>query len=280
MSAHESLLQESQEKLSEIVKPYQQESNRRQKMVEAILQCIHGAEREDFFQLDELLRSKTAEKLLEDPELQKCDPIFKQLLNYADEKVDQYRIEFIEKLKTLAQESELPIEVDFPRFYVLKGIEGEIDFPGRVTTINKKELKSIDPKKIVSAALKYKRQLYDRPFDPQEFIDSLYSSYTLTLKNAGMNVGELVPIRTFYREHVLLMQSNLFFQNMDKGKFKGYSLEQFSIDLWCYFQANTGGTSDGYSLALRPGRNNSLWLIDPDGEKRQITSLSFNKSSE
>jgi hypothetical protein len=50
-----------------------------------------------------------------------------------------------------------------------------------------------------------------------------------------------------------------------------------AVDIWRYFQAETGGTSRGHALLLRPGRNNSLWLIDSEGEKRQITGISFQK---
>jgi len=71
------------------------------------------------------------------------------------------------------------------------------------------------------------------------------------------------------------LQSRTFFQDMAKGRFKGYTLDQLAVDIWRYFQAGTGGTSEGYGLKLRPGRNNSLWLIDSDGEKRQITGISF-----
>jgi hypothetical protein len=54
-------------------------------------------------------------------------------------------------------------------------------------------------------------------------------------------------------------------------------VDQFAVELWRYFQAGTGGTSEGYALQLRAGRSNSLWLIDSDGEKRQITGISFQK---
>jgi hypothetical protein len=64
---------------------------------------------------------------------------------------------------------------------------------------------------------------------------------------------------------------------MDKAKFKGYSLDQFSVNLWRYFQAGIGGTSDGHVLQLTPGRNYSLWLLDSSGERRQITGISFQE---
>ena len=58
---------------------------------------------------------------------------------------------------------------------------------------------------------------------------------------------------------------------------RGYSVDEFAVDLWRYFSSGTGGTSDGLLLQLRPGRNRSLWLLDSDGERRQITGISFQQ---
>ncbi|MCI5129750.1 MAG: hypothetical protein D3907_14980, partial [Candidatus Electrothrix sp. AUS3] len=91
--------------------------------------------------------------------------------------------------------------------------------------------------------------------------------------------GHPVGIQQFYLEYVISLQSKAFFINMDKSKFRGYSLDQFSVDLWRYFAAGIGGTSNGMMLQLRPGRNNSLWLIDSDGERRQITGISFQEKT-
>ena len=88
-------------------------------------------------------------------------------------------------------------------------------------------------------------------------------------------MGHSVAMQQLYLEYVLSLQSRAFFQDMDKGKFRGYSLDQFAVDIWRYFQAGTGGTSNGYAVQLRPGRNRALWLIDSDGERRQITTIAF-----
>ena len=81
----------------------------------------------------------------------------------------------------------------------------------------------------------------------------------------------------FYLEYVISQQNRAFLQDMDKGKFKGYSLDQLAVDLWSYVQAGTGGTTSGHALQLRPGRNHSLWLIDSDGERRQIAHIAFQE---
>ncbi|WP_339133579.1 MAG: hypothetical protein WGN25_13155 [Candidatus Electrothrix sp. GW3-4] len=275
----ESFLQENQENLNNILRPFQKELNRGQRLADFLKQCVRCLGRDDFLQLEELLSSKIAQNVEEEEVLGECKPLFQTLREYAGEQVEKYRFEFIEDLSRLAEEAELPLEIDFPRFTVLKGIEGEIDFSKRTTSINKKVLKSIDPRRIVTAALRWKKQLYDGPFDPQAFVDSLYATYKKINQQEDAAPGHPVGIQQFYLEYVISLQSKAFFINMDKSKFRGYSLEQFGVDLWRYFEAGIGGTSNGMMLQLRPGRNNSLWLIDSDGERRQITGISFQEKA-
>jgi hypothetical protein len=271
-------LQEIRDALTEALKPYQRQLAQRQRMAEFLTACIRCADRDDFIQLDELLQTKITGDIEKEEELGGCVELLARLKSYADEKVERYRLNLIEDLTARAEEAGLPLEIDFPRFSSLKGIEGTIDFAKRSTLINKKAIKSIDPKRIISALLRVKRELYDRPYDAQAFIDGLYQTYSEILKKDGLSPGNPVPIQRFYFELVMSLQSKVFFQDMDKGKFRGYTLDQFAVDIWRYFQAGTGGTSKGYALQLRPGRNNSLWLIDSDGEKRQITGISFQKA--
>jgi hypothetical protein len=277
MTDNETFLQDSQERLKQIIQPYQKELNRQQRMADFVKLCIRCIDRDDFLQLDELLKSKMAAQVKEEQALNACEEPFERLGAYANEKVERYRLQFIEDLRQLAKDADLTMDIDFPRFSSLKGIDGEFSFSKRTTTVNKKVLKSIDPRRIIAALLKVKRQLYDRPYDPQAFIDGIYQVYANILQKEKWSPGHTVPMQRFYLEYVISLQSRVFFQNMDKAKFKGYSLDQFSVDFWRYFQAGIGGTSNGHVLQLRPGRNNSLWLIDSDGERRQITGIAFQE---
>jgi len=153
----ESFLQNTEEELKGILRPFQQELNRGQRLADFLKQCIRYAMRDDFLQLDELLRTKIAENVEQEEALTDCKPVFDSLREYAREQVERYRLEFIKNLNRLAEEAGLPVEIDFPRFSVLKGIDGEIAFSKRITTINKKILKSIDPRRIVTAALRVKK---------------------------------------------------------------------------------------------------------------------------
>ena len=280
MTNHEKFLQEAQEGLNEIVKPFQVEINRRQRMADFMKNCMRIAGRNDFLQLDEQLKNKMAGNIEEENGLEETSDIFDRLRTYANEQVERYRIEFIEDLTNRAQEADVEITVDFPRFTSLKGIAGEIDFSSRTTTINNKLLKSIDPRRIITQLLRFKNQLYDRPYDPRKFIDGLYGVYADLIKKENLNPGTRVPAQHLYLAYVLSQQSKSFFQDMDKGKFRGYSVDQFGVDLWRYFQAGIEGTSNGHVLRMRPGRISALWLIDTDGEKRRITGISFEEKEE
>ena len=280
MTDHETLLRDAQEGLNEIIKPYQVEVNRRQRMTNFVKTCMRCASRNDFLQLDELLKTKMAHDIQEEAALEESGPIFEGLREYTNEQVERYRMEFIEDLTTMALEADLEIDIDFPRFHSLKGIEGEINFSNRTTTINKKLLKSIDPRRIVTALLRVKNQLYDRPYDPQTFIDGLHGIYNNILKQENQSSGAKVTVQRLYLDYVISLQSKPFFENMDKGKFRGYSGDQFNVDLWRYFQAGIEGTSSGHVLKMTPGRISALWLFDSAGEKRRITSISFEEKED
>ena len=277
MTEHTYLLEDAQDTLKAIVQPFQKELNQQQKKADFIKQCIRFAGRDDFLGLDEHLKTKIASAIIEDEELEGCAEIFDALREYSGEKVERYRLEFIEDLTNLCKDVDLKITFDSNKFSVLKGINGEFDFTARTTTINKKVLKSIDPRRIITAIQQHKRLLYDRPYDPQKFIDALLASYRIVLKQKNGNMGDKLFMQEFYIAHVIELQSKPFLINMDKARFKGYTLDQFSVDLWRYYQSDIAGTSDGYRLSLVSARGKALWLLDSHGETKQISTISFEK---
>jgi hypothetical protein len=271
-------VEDAKQRLGEIVKPFQQELSQRQKSFDFIKKCIQSIEKSDFFQLDELLKSKQVSEVVENTTLEGCASIFSQLQVHADEQIERYKSEFKNGLMQAAEKAGLPIQIDVPRFFVLQGIEGEVNFATRRTMLGGFVIKSFDPKRIVSVALNLKRKMYDSVFEPQAFIDSLFTCYQEILKKEKERMGDVVSIHQLYTDYVWSLQSKAFLQNMDKTKFKGYSIEQFAVDLWRFFTSNVSTTGDGYAIRLAAGRIRSLWLIDQMGEKRQISHASFVKS--
>ncbi len=274
---NEAFLQEQQDRLSELLRPYQREVNRQQRIADFVTKCIRGAGRDDFFQLYELLHSKLATEAEAEVGSKALKAVFNALRQDVDQKVERYQLHFLEDFGKLVEDAGLPLENDFPRLGFLKGIELEMVFAEKRCVLNDKPLKTVDPARILRAVLALKRRLYDRPFAPQEFIDGVCGAYHKVNQAAGRKTGESAPILSVYMEYTLSLQPRSFFQDMAKGRFREYDADQFSVDFWRYFSSDVPSTSDGQTLRLTPGRNNALWLIDASGEKRRITSLSFQE---
>ncbi len=270
-------LREQQDRLTEMLRPYQREVNRRQGIANFVNTCIRSASRDDFFQLYELLHSRGAREVEVEPGWEAGKEVFDRLRADATQKVERYQLHFLEDFSKLAEEAGLPLENDFPRLRLLKGIELEVSFAEKRTLLNGKPLKTVDPQRVMRAVLALKRHLYDRPFEPHSFIDGLFAAYQTVIQAAGGSPGDSAPIQTLYLEYTLSLQPRGFFQDMAKGKFREYDADQFAVDCWRYFTSEVSATSEGWVLRLSPGRNNALWLIDAGGERRRITSLSFQR---
>jgi hypothetical protein len=224
-----------------------------------------------------LLHSRTCSEVEAEPGCEDTREIFASLRADATRQVERSQSSFLEDFTRLAEAAGLPLENDFPRFRLLKGIELEVKFPEKHALLNGKILKTVDPERLMRAVLALKRHLYDRPFAPQNFIDGLYTVYQKVNEDAGRESGEPAPAQTMYVEYTMSLQSRGFFQDMAKGKFRGYDADQFAVDFWRYFTSDVSATSDGSVLRLSPGRMNALWLIDASGEKRRISGLSFQR---
>jgi hypothetical protein len=273
----EDFLHTQQARLTDMLRPYQREVNRRQGLADFVNRCLRSAGRDDFFQLYELLNSRTAREVEAEPGWEDVKDVFDQLHADATQKVERYQLRFLEDFTRLVEEAGLPLENDFPRLRLLKGMELEVVFAEKRTLLNGKPLKTVDPARLLRAIMALKRHLYDRPFDPQGFIDGLFAVYQKVNQTAGRSDSDVAPMQTVYAEYTLSLQSRSFFQDMAKGKFRGYDADQFAVDFWRYFSSDVATTSDGYVLRLSPGRNNALWLIDTSGERRRISGLSFQR---
>lgn len=273
---NDAFLQEQQVRLTDMLRPYQREVNRRQRLADFVNQCLRSLGRDDFFQLYELLNSRTAAELEAEEGYTEAHEVFTRLRQDVTRKVERYQVHFVDDFTRLAQEAGLPLDNNFPRFRLLKGMEVEVNFPDKHTLVNGKVLKTVDPQRIMRTLLQLKRRLYDRPFEPQTFIDGLFAVYEKINQAEGRQVGDAAPIQTVYLEYTLSLQPRSFFQDMAKGRFREYDADQFAVDFWRYFTSEVSTTSKGHVLRLNAGRNNALWLIDTDGEKRRITTLSFH----
>jgi len=280
MQVSEDYLEGVHEALNEALKPYRREWKRQERLSKFMEQTLRALKKDDFFQIAELLGSKRAEEIEAEAGFEVTAEQFQQLREYAKDRISDYRTEFIGDLTALAEGANLPLEIDFPRLRVRPGIEAEVRFEDRQTHINGKTLKSVDPARILTQLQRLDKRLYGRAFDPQSFIDGLFATYEEILEEQDAAPGEQIPIQDFYLRHVIRSQSKSFFQDMAKGRFRGYPLDEFSVDLWRFYESEISQTDGGYVFKPRSGRGASFWLLDTRGERRQYTSVAFQEMSE
>ncbi|ETX08543.1 hypothetical protein [Candidatus Entotheonella palauensis] len=273
---NETFLQEQQDQMSGMLRPYQSELRRRERLADFVNKCIRSAGRDDFFQLDELLNSRMAAEVEAEAGYEGIREVFERLRQDTAEKVDHYRVQFLGDFTRLVEEAELPLENDFPRLTLLKGMDLEIKFNEKHAVLNGKVLKTVDPQRIMRAVLRLKRRLYDRTFNPQDFIDRLYAACERVVAVEGGHIGSGASLPLVYREYTWSLQAQSFFQNMAKGRFREYDADQLAVDFWRYFSSDVTSTSEGYVPRLSTGRGAGMWVVDQLGEKRRYSLLSFH----
>jgi hypothetical protein len=273
---NETFLQEQQDQMNGMLRPYQSELRRRERLADFVNKCIRSAGRDDFFQLDELLDSRVAADVEAEPGYEDIREVFERLREDTARQIDRYRVQFLEDFTRLVEEAELPLENNFPRLTLLKGMELEIKFNEKQAMLNSKALKTVDPQRIMRAVLQLKRHLYDRPFNPQDFIDRLYAACQQVVKTDGGSIGGGVSLPLVYREYTWSLQAQGFFQNMAKGRFREYDADQFAVDFWRYFSSDVASTTEGHVPRLSTGRSAGMWVVDQLGEKRRYSLLSFH----
>ena len=232
---NETFLQEQQELMNGMLRPYQGELRRRERLADFVNKCIRSAGRDDFFQLDELLNSRMAADVEAEAGYEGIREIFERLREDTARKVENYQVQFLEDFTQLVEEAELPLENSFPRLTLLKGIDLEVKFNEKQVVLNSKVLKTVDPQRIMRAVLQLKRRLYDRPFNPQEFIDRLFTACEKVVATEGGSIRTGVSLPQVYREYTWSLQAQSFFQNMAKGRFREYDADQLAVDFWRYF---------------------------------------------
>lgn len=274
---NETFLQEQQDQMNGMLRPYQSELRRRERLADFVSKCIRSAGRDDFFQLDELLNSRMAADVEAEAGYEGIREVFERLREDTAKKVDHYRVQFLDDFTQLVEEAELPLENRFPRLTLLKGMELEVKFNEKQVVLNGKALKTVDPQRIMRAVIQLKRRLYDRPFNPQEFIDRLYAACEKVVAADGGSIAGGASLPLVYREFTWSLQAQSFFQNMAKGRFREYDADQFAVDFWRYFSSDVASTSKGRVPRLSTGRGAGMWVVDQLGEKRRYSLVSFHE---
>src|SRR5262249_50260104 len=98
-------LQEQQTRLTDMLRPYQRELTRRQRLADFVNTCIRSVGHDDFFTLYELLQSRVCSEVEAEVGCEEARDIFNSLRADATRKVERSQLSFQEDFTRLAQEA-------------------------------------------------------------------------------------------------------------------------------------------------------------------------------
>jgi hypothetical protein len=117
---------------------------------------------------------------------------------------------------------------------------------------------------VIHTLIQERQRLFERPFEPQEFIERLYQDYNAILSVEKLANGDPVRIRSITKR---------------RGKnIKGFRVDEFSVDLWRLSQHGITTTQNGYQLRFEQTKNINQGMLLPSGQG-YIGFIRFSKSS-
>jgi len=140
------------------------------------------------------------------------------------------------------------VDGQWPKLYLERAIEFEVDEKRRSISIGGLKLKSFASKAIERALDKEVKELIPRGFDPQKFMGQLSRAYD----EASAGKGGETPLLRVYREMVLLSQSSKLWRNARARSFAEFTASQFRARLSAALESGARSDPDGRELRLLP----------------------------
>lgn len=140
------------------------------------------------------------------------------------------------------------VDGHWPRLYIERSIEFEVDEGKRTISIGGSKLKSFGRQAVESALNRAVQELIPRGFDLQKFMGQLAYAYD---QASGGKGGE-VPLLRVYRELVLLSQPLVLWRDARAASFAELSAAQFRARLSAALEAGARSEPDGRELRLLP----------------------------
>ena len=232
----------------------------------------------DFSKLGNLIQNDRFENALKAIGL---ESLFNEIKNKYQGHITNLRIKFDNKLISACHELDLKeIKGNSMNGFQIRGIlRLKITFQKNISEIKtfvlSKKLKSLDPI-IISRELKKEfGRLFERPFDPKEFLILLFKAYQ-QLTNESKKT---VLLKDVHRILWMEKQKDGFFENSDPKKLISYPLDEFSVDLGKLMESKVQALYNGYVCRVSLG-SGGVNIFKRNGEFNAYKFLEFVKGGE
>lgn len=135
-----------------------------------------------------------------------------------------------------------------------------------------KSFKSLDPKHIAKELQKEVKRIFQRTFEPVEFLSNLFRAY----EKIYTEQNKIVLLKDVHKIMWMDRQSKNFFEKSDSRKMIPYPLDEFSVDLAKLMKSKVHTLENGYTckISLGPGGIN---IYSEDGSFNSYKFLEFLK---
>jgi len=268
-------MEELIDKVSKLNKTITSDINKRKNIKKKIKEIKNNLKKKDFFTLRKILTSKTIQNLTYFYPDSKG--VVDELNAICKKEIDHYSFRFNEYFTEECKKYDITIDGKYPRYVFNKIITINIDPTKILAEVNKNKLKTLDVQEIVKVMLEEKKRLLDRDFDPQSFIDNLFSSYKAALAKHDKKIGDYVGIFDLHKHYIFYNQSENFFKKPTRSNFREYPIDFFQADMHKLLSAGVKETSDGFRIEFSAVRDpkNALLIIDGYGHGRNIGLVLF-----
>lgn len=179
-------------------------------------------------------------------------------------RVTEIKMSFTPHFRELCSRFDLvPVEGDEIKGFTVKGIftvkinwDKVTSYIGTILQPPPVRVLSINPEKIVSSLQRLYKELFDRPFDPEEFLSSLYDAY----HKAGGTSGKDILIKNVQ-------------PLVNKRK------DEFSIDIWKLMASGILTTKDGARVRFSHGMG-GMPVYDGKGGLKCYKFIRFEENRE
>ena len=271
--------------LDELRKRMDHDARRFSRMRSFINKLKNALEKNDYSKLKQQLAQKIVEDIL------KAYPESKQSILTLNEFVEKnfqkfllnFEKEFIAKLNDYDLKinwwSTDVIEGAYPKYLINKMIEVEVNDRNNTIRVNNENIKGIQLEATFSKIIRENKRLFEREFNSDSFLESLFEAYETIIKKNNLSIGETIPLLEVYQLIIIAKQPKGFFNNPSKANFIPYLKDEFSVDLSRLLIEKSVFTKKEFKLELAPARDpqNSLFLVLPNGEQVYRGMIRFKR---
>lgn len=161
----------------------------------------------------------------------------------------------------------------FPDYLVREVINLQIDLQKGNSMLDGKRLGTLEPMRIVEQTEKRIRELLDRPFAGDAFLNSILSAYGEVLSSQGKGYGEYADIKSIAKSVGEKLKG--------VGQDTNYSEEKFAVDIYRLCASGRPVTPDGAVLEFSPAQSAGGGLYIPaKAGGNYIAALRFFKGND